>query len=63
MKELLLFLVTNLVKNPESVAVKETTSPTGETTLELSVSPDDMGFIVRAKAILENKRVNLTLIE
>ncbi len=77
MKDLLEFLVINLVKNAHDVAVEEKAGSGGEIVLELSVNPEDMGLvigkggkvikairnIIRTKAILENKRVNLVLVE
>lgn len=77
MKELLEYIVKNLIKNPDDVFVTESTAPGGEILLELKVNPEDMGLVigkggkviksirnlVRTKAILENKRFNLVLVE
>lgn len=77
MKDLLLFIVKNIVTKPEEVSVNEATLQGGELSLELKVSPEDMGLVIgkggkviksvrnliRTKAILENKRVNLVLAE
>ena len=77
MKDILQFLVSNLVKNPKDVKINETNLPTGEITLELAVNPEDMGMvigkggkiikairnIIRTKAILDGKKVNLVLLE
>lgn len=77
MKELLEYIVKNLIKNPDDVFVTESTGPSGEVLLELKVNPEDMGLVigkggkviksirnlVRTKAILENKRFNLVLVE
>ncbi|HSX57663.1 MAG TPA: KH domain-containing protein [Candidatus Saccharimonadales bacterium] len=77
MGDLLLFIVKNIVTEPEHVSVEEVKAPTGEINLELKVSPMDMGIVigkggkvikslrnlVKTKAILENKRVNIVLVE
>ncbi|HEY4694374.1 MAG TPA: KH domain-containing protein [Candidatus Nanoarchaeia archaeon] len=77
MKDLLLYLTTNFVKNPKNVQVEEKVGASGEINLELSVHPDDMGLVIgkggkvikslrnilRTKAILEGRRVNLVLTE
>ncbi len=77
MKDLLLFLVENIVSTPEEVSIEESKTAAGEITLEIRVSPMDMGMvigkggkiiralrnIVKTKAILENKRVNIVLVE
>lgn len=45
MKELLTYIVQNLVENPEEVKISE--SQTGnELTLEVRVHPDDMGKVI-----------------
>lgn len=77
MKELLSFIVENIVKNPSEVSISESNNPSGEILLELKVAQDDMGLVIgkggkviksirnliRTKALLENKRVNLLLVE
>ena len=77
MKDLLTFLVKNIVKHPDKVSITESAGQEGEINLELRVSPEDMGLVIgkggkviksirnllRTKAILENKRVNLLLDE
>lgn len=77
MKDLLLYILKHLVENPDDVFVTETTNPSGEILLEVKVNPEDMGLIigkggkviksirnlVRTKAIVENKRFNLVLLE
>lgn len=77
MKDLLLFLVKGIVNHPDEVSVNESTGGEGEAVLELKVSPEDMGLVIgkggkvirsirnliRTKAVLDNKRVNLILIE
>jgi hypothetical protein len=77
MKEFLTFLVKNLVDHPDDVFVEEKTDSTGYISLELKVNPTDIGFvigkggkvikslrnIVKVKAIVEHKRVNIVLIE
>jgi uncharacterized protein len=76
MKELLEYIVKNLVSNPESVVVEEETSE-GNINLYLTVHPDDMGIVIgkggqtihslrkilTVRAIAENVRVNLQLNE
>ncbi len=77
MKEFLTFLVKNLVNHPDDVSVEEKIDSTGYILLELKVNPEDIGLIigkagkvikslrnlVKVKAIVEQKRVNITLIE
>lgn len=74
MKDLLDFIVKNLVTNPEAVHIKEQ-SQDGNINFLLTVAPEDMGLIIgksgqtiRAirklltiRAIAENVRVNLQL--
>jgi predicted RNA-binding protein YlqC (UPF0109 family) len=45
MKELLLYMAKNLVDDPESVTVVESTDDEG-TVLELHVAPGDMGKVI-----------------
>ena len=45
MKELLLYMAKNLVDDPESVTVTETSDEEG-TVLELRVAPGDMGKVI-----------------
>jgi len=45
MKELLLYMAKNLVDDPESVTVTESTDDEG-TVLELRVAPGDMGKVI-----------------
>ncbi len=77
MKNLLEYLVKSIVEQPESVKVEETSTPEGFVNLQLTVAPEDMGMVigkggriiralrnlVRVKAIKENKRVNVELVE
>lgn len=77
MKKLLNYLVTNLVNHPDDVTIAEKESSNGEILLELKVNPEDMGLVIgkggkiirslrnilKAKAIVENKKLNLVLIE
>ncbi len=77
MKDFLTFLVKNLVNHPDDVVIEEKTDSTGYILLELKVNPEDIGIIigkagkvikslrnlVKVKAIVERKRVNITLIE
>ena len=77
MKELLAYLVENLVENPKDVSVTQTTPYENEILLELKVNPEDMGLvigkggkviksirnIIRTKAIIDHKKVNLVLLD
>lgn len=76
MKELLEFIVKNLVTKPEAVSVEEQ-SEEGNVNLLLTVDPTDMGLIIgksgqtirairkllTVRAIAENVRINLQLAE
>lgn len=76
MKELLEYIVTNLVTKPESVSIDEQINGT-DITYTLTVDPEDMGLIIgkngqtirsirrllTVRAIAENVRVNLQLSE
>lgn len=76
MKNLLNFIVTSLVTKPEAVAIEEQ-GEDGIINLNLTVDPTDMGLIIgkngqtirairkllTVRAIAENVRVNLQLIE
>lgn len=76
MKDLLSFIVTSLVTKPESVSIDEQKDE-GNVDLTLSVDPQDMGLIIgkngqtirairkllTVRAIAENVRVNLQLVE
>lgn len=76
MKELLNFIVTSLVTKPEIVSIDEQTEE-GTVNLNLTVDPSDMGIIIgkggqtirairkllTVRAIAENVRVNLQLVE
>ena len=76
MKDLLNFIVQSLVTKPEAISVDET-NDSGNVNLNLTVDPTDMGLIIgkggatiRAirklltiRAIAENVRVNLQLID
>ena len=76
MRDLLEYVVKNLVTKPDSVAIDEQTEA-GNITLTLSVDPSDMGIIIgksgqtirairkllTVRAIAENVRVNLQLNE
>lgn len=77
MKQLLEYLTKSIVSNPDAVRVEEIVTPDGYVTLNLTVDPEDMGMVigkrgktiralrdlVRVKAIKEDKRVNVELIE
>lgn len=74
MKDLLEYIVKNLVSNPEGVKIDEERVD-GNLNLKLSVAPEDMGLIIgkngqtiqairkllTVRAIAENVRVNLQL--
>lgn len=76
MKDLLNFIVTNLVTKPDAVSIDEQ-SEGGDVSLNLTVDPEDMGLIIgkngqtirairkllTVRAIAENVRVNLQLSE
>ena len=76
MKELLEYIVTNLVSKPEAIKIDEQKS-NGDVSLNLTVDPSDMGLIIgkggqtirairkllTVRAITENVRVNLQLAE
>ena len=75
MKELLYYIVRQIVDNPDAVSINEVTRD-NTLVLELSVDPSDMGkvigrqgkiaksirSIVKAAAIRENIRVNVDII-
>lgn len=77
MKELLAYIVENIVKIPEDVVVTETNGQFGDIVLELKVNPEDMGLVIgkggkviksirnliRTKAIIDKKKVNLVLLD
>lgn len=76
MKDLLSFIVTSLVTNPEAVQIEER-KQNGTIDLNLTVDPKDMGLVIgkngqtirairkllTVRAIAENVRVNLQLVE
>lgn len=76
MKDLLEFIVTNLVTKPEAIQIDEQ-NQNGEINLSLTVDPQDMGLIIGkggqtikairklliVRAMAENVRVNLQLVE
>lgn len=77
MKELLVYLIKNIVNQPEAVEVSEEKSPSGLLILHLSVAPADMGRVIgkegkiikavrtvlQLKAYKENVRFSLDLRE
>lgn len=77
MKELLQYIIENVVSHPEDIQIEIEETEEGITHLQLTVHPEDMGMIIgkkgttiqairsllRVKAIKENKRVNLELVE
>ncbi|OGE41963.1 hypothetical protein A3B45_01945 [Candidatus Daviesbacteria bacterium RIFCSPLOWO2_01_FULL_39_12] len=76
MKDLLEFIITNLVSKPDAISIDEK-SEDGNVDLILTVDPTDMGLIIgkngqtirairkllTVRAIAENVRVNLQLVE
>ncbi len=76
MKDLLDFIVKNLVTKPEAVNIDEQ-SQDGNVDLLLTVAPEDMGLVIgksgqtiravrkllTVRAIAENVRINLQLVE
>jgi len=76
MKDLLNFIVTNLVTKPEAISIDEDMQE-GTVNLNLTVDPSDMGLIIGkggqtiksirklliVRAMAENVRVNLQLVE
>ena len=76
MKDLLEYIVKNLITKPEAVKIDEKKAD-GEVNLTLTVDPTDMGLtigkggqtirairkLLTVRAIVENVRVNLTLAE
>jgi predicted RNA-binding protein YlqC (UPF0109 family) len=76
MKDLLEYIVKNLVSNPDAVTVEEENQD-GNVNLYLTVDPTDMGIVIgkggqtihslrkilTVRAIAENVRVNLQLVE
>ncbi len=76
MRDLLNYIVTNLVSKPEAVSIEEEKGQ-GSIELFLTVDPSDMGLIIgkggqtirsirkllTVRAIVENVRVNLQLVE
>lgn len=77
MTQLLKFLISQIVDQPDAVAVAETTDETGTVILTVTVDPNDMGKVigkggkiisairelVKVKAIKQNKRVRVVLAE
>lgn len=77
MKDLLNYIVKQLVENPEAVSIKESQDETGNLLLSLQVAPEDMGKVIgkqgkiinslrlllKAKAIKTKQRVRLELVE
>lgn len=76
MKDLVEYIVKQIVNHPEEVVVEET-SDNGAISLTLTVNPEDMGMVIGksgqtiksirklliSKAIVDNVRVNLALSE
>lgn len=77
MKNLLEYLVKSIVEKTDAVKVEEIITPDGFVNLRLTVDPEDMGSVIgkggriikalrnlmRVRAIKENKRVNVELME
>lgn len=76
MKDLLTYIVSGIVNNPDAVVVEENESE-GNVELTLTVDPADMGIVIgkggqtirairkllAVRAIAENVRVNLQLVD
>ncbi len=76
MKDFAEYLLKQIVKNEDAVAVEEEKTPEG-VTIRMTVHPEDMGLVIgrggktirslrallKAKAIRENIRVNVELTE
>ncbi len=76
MKDLLTYIVTGIVNNPDAVVVEESETE-GNVELTLTVDPADMGIVIgkggqtirairkllAVRAIAENVRVNLQLVD
>jgi len=77
MKELLHYIIEHIVSHPEEIRIEEEEQEGGFVQLRLQVHPEDMGIVIgrggniiralrnilRIKAIKEDKRVNLELVE
>lgn len=77
MKDLLIYILNNLVDNPDQIKVEETTDENGLVTLNATVAASDMGKVigkggkvinairqvVRIRAIKEGKRVTINVAE
>ena len=77
MKKLLLYILTNIVENPDQIAVKQSSDDTGLITLNVIVAQEDMGKvigkggkvinairqIIKILAIKQGKRINISLNE
>jgi uncharacterized protein len=77
MQDLALYIIKQLVNNPDDVSIEEQNSGQGEITLLVSVNPEDMGIVIgksgqtikavrrilSIRAMTENVRVNLQLVE
>ena len=76
MKDLLNYIITNLVTNKDAVSIEENRQ-NGNIDLNLSVAPEDFGMVIgkggqtirairrilTVRAIAENVRVNLQMVE
>ena len=78
MKDLITFIITNIVKNKDKVQVAEIVeSPTNRKTFSISVAKEDMGVVIgkmgktinairnvaKAKSIKDNTFVNIQITE
>lgn len=77
MKDLVEYIVKNIVNTPDAVIVEEAIDQDGSINLSLTVDPSDMGLVIGksgqtiksirrlliTRAMVENKRVSLFLVE
>lgn len=77
MKELLTYIVQNLVNDPDSIEITEKSAQDGEIVYELRVAPEDMGRVIgrhgriakeirtlmKATGNRENKKVSVEILD